>query len=86
MIQPAITGSGVFTPENVITNDELVVAFNAYADRWNAANAEAIAAGDMEAKQHSSTGFIVAASGIEWRGWQERVAEVFTAQVFAEEE
>ena len=29
MIQPAITGSGVFTPESVITNDELVVAFNA---------------------------------------------------------
>ncbi len=26
-------------------------------------------------------GIVVAASGIEWRGWQERVAEVFTAQV-----
>ncbi len=26
-------------------------------------------------------GIVVAASGIEWRGWQERVSEVFTAQV-----
>ena len=48
MIQPAITGSGVFTPDNVITNDELVVAFNAYADRINAENAAAIAAGELK--------------------------------------
>ncbi|MCT4682741.1 MAG: beta-ketoacyl-ACP synthase III [Roseicyclus sp.] len=67
MHQPAITGSGVFTPSEVITNDELVAAFNAHADLWNAENAEAIAAGELEAKQHSSSGFIVAASGIERR-------------------
>ncbi|NRA98886.1 MAG: beta-ketoacyl-ACP synthase III [Rhodobacteraceae bacterium] len=67
MIQPAITGHGVFTPSQVITNDELVAAFNAYADRWNDAHADAIAAGEIEAKAHSSTGFIVAASGIEQR-------------------
>jgi beta-ketodecanoyl-[acyl-carrier-protein] synthase len=67
MPQPAITGTGVFTPSQVITNDELVTAFNAYADRWNAENADAIAAGDAEAKQHSSSGFILAASGIEQR-------------------
>ncbi|MGR3491610.1 MAG: beta-ketoacyl-ACP synthase III [Shimia sp.] len=67
MHQPAITGHGVFTPEQVITNDELVEAFNAYADRWNAANADAIAAGEVEAKAHSSSAFIEAASGIENR-------------------
>ena len=67
MIQPAITGSGVFTPENIITNDELVVAFNAYADRINAENADAIASGDMEPVPHSSADFIVSASGIEQR-------------------
>lgn len=67
MHQPAITGSGVFTPSEVITNDELVAAFNAYADRWNAEHAEAIAAGAVEAKQHSSSEFILAASGIERR-------------------
>jgi beta-ketodecanoyl-[acyl-carrier-protein] synthase len=67
MIQPAITGSGVFTPENIITNDELVVAFNAYADRINSENADAIASGDVEPVPHSSAEFIVSASGIEQR-------------------
>jgi len=67
MHRAAITGHGVFTPSEIITNDELVTAFNAHADRWNAANAEAIAADDLEAMAHSSTGFIVAASGIEQR-------------------
>ena len=67
MYQPAITGTGVFTPEQVITNDELVIAFNAYADRMNEKNAEAIAAGDVAAMEHSSSEFIVKASGIEQR-------------------
>ncbi len=67
MHKVAITGTGVFTPSQVITNDELVVAFNAYADRWNTENAAAIAAGEVEAKQHSSSEFILAASGIENR-------------------
>ena len=47
MHQPAITGSGVFTPEKVITNDELVVAFNAYVDRYNTENAVQIATGTL---------------------------------------
>jgi beta-ketodecanoyl-[acyl-carrier-protein] synthase len=38
MYAAAITGHGVFTPENIITNDELVVAFNAYVDRFNTEN------------------------------------------------
>lgn len=67
MFRPAITGTGVFTPPNVITNAELVTAFNAYADRMNAENAKAIAAGEMEPMQHSSEEFIVKASGIENR-------------------
>ena len=67
MYTPAITGTGVFTPENVITNAELVKAFNAYADKMNAANADAIAAGEKEPMQHSSEEFILKASGIENR-------------------
>ncbi|MFW2589054.1 beta-ketoacyl-ACP synthase III [Sagittula sp. SSi028] len=67
MFQPAITGHGVFTPSQIITNDELVVAFNAYADRWNADHADDIAAGTLEPKAHSSSEFIVNASGIEQR-------------------
>ena len=67
MYEVAITGSGVFTPAQSITNDELVTAFNAYADLWNAENASAIAAGTATAIAHSSSDFIVAASGIERR-------------------
>ena len=67
MHQPAITGTGVFTPENVITNDELVESFNRYVDLYNAENAEAIAAGELPAKEYSSTEFIIKASGIEQR-------------------
>jgi len=67
MYIPAITGTGVFTPENVITNAELVQAFNAYADKVNAENAQAIDAGQMEPMQHSSEAFIIKASGIENR-------------------
>ena len=40
MYTPAITGTSVFTPENIITNAELVTAFNAYADKKNAENAQ----------------------------------------------
>ncbi len=67
MHKPVISGTGVFTPPNVITNDELVVAFNAYADKFNAENADAIAAGDETEMAHSSSDFIVAASGIHQR-------------------
>ncbi|MEM9714903.1 MAG: beta-ketoacyl-ACP synthase III [Pseudomonadota bacterium] len=67
MYQAAITGTGVFTPELSISNDELVAAFNAYVDKYNAENADAIAAGDVVAKAHSSAEFILKASGIERR-------------------
>ncbi|MDA7428195.1 beta-ketoacyl-ACP synthase III [Primorskyibacter aestuariivivens] len=64
---PAITGTGVFTPEEIITNDELVAAFNSYVDRFNARYADAIEAGQVAAKAHSSSDFVVSASGIEQR-------------------
>ena len=67
MHQVAITGSGVFTPEESISNAELVKTYNAYADKWNAENADRIAAGEVAAKDHSSEDFIFKASGIERR-------------------
>lgn len=67
MYNVAITGTGVFTPENSITNDELVTAFNAFVDLYNAKNAVEIDAGTVEAKAHSSSEFILKASGIESR-------------------
>ena len=67
MYIPAITGTGVFTPDQVITNAELVTAFNAYVDLFNTEHASAIAAGDIAAKEYSSEEFIVKASGINQR-------------------
>lgn len=67
MHRPAITGTGVFTPEHVITNAELVAAFNAYVDLFNAQHAQDIADGSVEALAYSSEDFIVNASGIQQR-------------------
>jgi beta-ketodecanoyl-[acyl-carrier-protein] synthase len=62
-----ISGTGLFTPPHVITNEELVASFNAYADLQNAAHASAIAAGERAALTHSSVEFIEKASGIRQR-------------------
>lgn len=62
-----ITGSGLFTPTESITNEELVTSFNAWVDLYNADNRDAIAAGELEAKTHSSAEFIEKASGIKSR-------------------
>ena len=62
-----ITGTGVFTPEQTISNDELVAAFNAYADNFNAAHIDEITAETIKAVPHSSSEFIFKASGIERR-------------------
>lgn len=62
-----ISGSGLWTPAHSISNEELVVAYNGWADKYNAENAAAIAAGELEAKPHSSAEFIEKASGIKSR-------------------
>ncbi|BCH34636.1 beta-ketoacyl-ACP synthase III [Mesorhizobium sp. L-8-10] len=67
MHRVAITGTGVFTPQDVITNAELVASYNEYAHRQNTLHAEAIAAGEREPMPMSSEEFIVKASGIERR-------------------
>ncbi|MCP5069050.1 MAG: beta-ketoacyl-ACP synthase III [bacterium] len=62
-----ISGSGVFTPPEVVTNEELVEVFNAFADNQNTLHADEIARGDREAIPLSSEEFIFKASGIECR-------------------
>ena len=62
-----ISGTGVFTPEETITNAELVEAFNAFADKENARYAAEIEAGEREAVPYSDEEFIFKASGIERR-------------------
>lgn len=67
MHRVAITGTGIFTPDEVVTNAELVESYNEYARRQNALHAEEIAAGTKAALPMSSEEFIVKASGIERR-------------------
>ncbi|MGE5952723.1 MAG: beta-ketoacyl-ACP synthase III, partial [Qipengyuania vulgaris] len=65
--RPVISSTGLFTPEESISNAELVDSFNEYVKRHNAANADAIAAGEIEPLAESSVEFIEKASGIKAR-------------------
>ena len=67
MTKVVISGTGVFTPPNSVSNTELVETFNTYVRKFNADNAAAIERGEVEALQESSAEFIVKASGIEAR-------------------
>jgi len=67
-----ISGTGLFTPPNSISNDELVTAFNAYVDLFNAEHADKIAAGEIAALEPSSSAFIEKASGIKSRHVMEK--------------
>ncbi len=62
-----IASTGLYTPPHALSNEELVEAFNTFVARFNAANAEAIAEGAVEALAPSSPEFIVKASGIRSR-------------------
>ena len=64
---PVISATGLYTPPDSISNEELVDSFNAYVARFNAEHAAEIAAGEVEALQPSSVEFIEKASGIKSR-------------------
>ena len=62
-----ISGTGLYTPRESISNEELVASFNAYVDNYNAENVAAIDAGELAPLQPSSVEFIEKASGIKQR-------------------
>lgn len=62
-----ISGTGLYTPEQSISNEELVESFNTYVANFNQTHAEEITAGKMEALLESSVEFIEKASGIKSR-------------------
>jgi len=62
-----ISGTGLYTPANSISNDELVQSFNTWVGQFNAENAEAIERGEVQAVTESSAAFIEKASGIKSR-------------------
>ncbi len=59
--RPVISATGLFTPAETITNEELVASFNTFVDRYNAAHP------DAEPLAYSSVEFIEKASGIKAR-------------------
>ncbi len=67
MSDVVISGTGLYTPPQSISNEELVISFNAWVEQFNADNADAIAKGDFAAMQPSSAEFIEKASGIKSR-------------------
>ncbi len=62
-----ISGTGLYTPSESISNAELVETFNAYVDKFNTENKDAIDSGELEPLQYSSVEFIEKASGIKAR-------------------
>lgn len=62
-----ISSTGLYTPANSISNDELVESFNTYVHRFNSENAAAIEAGEIQPLPESSSAFIEKASGIKSR-------------------
>ena len=67
MPTPVISATGLWTPSQSVSNEELVESFNAWADKWNAEHASDIEAGTVEPKTYSSVEFIEKASGIKSR-------------------
>ncbi len=66
-IKPVISATGLYTPPNSITNEELVDSFNRYVELYNGEHAAAIEAGEVAALTPSSVEFIEKASGIKAR-------------------
>ncbi len=66
-ITPVISATGLYTPPESISNEELVASFNAYAAAFNADHAATIATGDVAEMPPSSVEFIEKASGVKSR-------------------
>lgn len=67
MSEAILTGSGLFTPSDGVTNAELVASHTAAAQRFNASHADDIAAGRNEPRDETSDRWIVKASGVKHR-------------------
>jgi beta-ketodecanoyl-[acyl-carrier-protein] synthase len=62
-----ISGSGVWNPPHIITNEELVDSYNAYSAKFNAENSASIEDGSVQEMAMSSAPFIEKVSGIKQR-------------------
>lgn len=67
MKKVAISGTGLYIPPHVISNEELAAAFNRYVHDYNQKHQAEINAGTREPLKESSPEFMVKASGIKQR-------------------
>ena len=67
MTRIQISGTGLFTPKEILTNDELVNSYNKFVDEFNIENKDKIKTGEIEELQKSSSEFIEKASGVKAR-------------------
>ena len=67
MPEIVISGTGLYTPAESISNEELVASFNAWVEAFNTEHAGQIARGELTPRQPSSVEFIEKASGIRSR-------------------
>ena len=74
MHRVAISSTGIYIPPEVISNEELVTAFNQFAELENTRRAAEIAAGTCQPVPLSSVEFIEKASGIQRRYVMEKSA------------
>ena len=63
----SIIGTGLWYPDEITTNEEIVNSYNSYVDNFNEINKLKIAEGSITALAHSSEEFIAKASGIKTR-------------------
>ncbi|MDG1187439.1 MAG: beta-ketoacyl-ACP synthase III, partial [Ilumatobacter sp.] len=63
----SITGTGLFTPSESISNAELCASLATSVEKWNAEHADEVAAGTLMKRSVPDEEFIVKASGIESR-------------------
>ena len=62
-----ISGTGLYTPTQSISNDELVHCFNQYVEKFNLTHSQEIENGEIDALSPSDSSFIEKASGIKSR-------------------
>lgn len=62
-----LSGTGLWKPSSILTNEELVDCYNKHVDLYNQEHADEIATETLTAKAYSSAAFIEKASGIKSR-------------------
>ena len=67
MTKVQISGTGLYTPKEILTNDELVESYNSFVDEFNLENKDKIDKGEIDELQKSNAEFIEKASGVKSR-------------------